>query len=91
MVVTCQMVQCPYYDKSGFCTNELVNIDENGMCSILWRRGQRKMPPSQFDCQKNKIIIENAEFKIIKNQEEEVKEVKAETSQEDLTNGDAAL
>lgn len=91
MVVTCQMVQCPYYNKNGFCANELVNIDENGMCSVLWRRGQRKMPPNQFDCQKSKIIIEDAEFKTIKEQEQEVKEGMAETGQGDLGNGDAAL
>jgi len=38
------MAQCPYYNDQGFCAKKTVlTIDENGMCNVLWRRGQQKI------------------------------------------------
>ncbi len=62
MTVACKMSGCPYYDINGFCAKpHLVAIDENGMCSVLWKNGQqrnlgtitREMYP------KAKIVIED--------------------------------
>lgn len=52
MIVRCKMTQCPYYHNQGFCAKKTVlMIDEMGMCSVLWRRGQQKMlqPPFTED------------------------------------------
>ena len=40
MTVTCQMNRCPYW-YNGFCSKPVVNIDENGMCKQLWKRGSQ--------------------------------------------------
>ena len=47
MTVRCKVNGCPYSDGKGFCAREPVIIDENGMCGVLWRRGQQKrvVPP----------------------------------------------
>lgn len=43
MTVSCKMTACPYHDQRGFCAKPFViNIDENGMCSVLWKRGQQR-------------------------------------------------
>lgn len=43
MTVSCKMSQCPHYDINGFCAKpHLVSIDENGMCSVLWKNGQQR-------------------------------------------------
>lgn len=41
MTVSCKMVQCPYFD-SGFCAKGTIGIDQNGMCNVIWKRGQRR-------------------------------------------------
>lgn len=43
MTVSCKVGNnCPYCDN-GFCAEPAaVNIDENGMCSFIWRKGQRR-------------------------------------------------
>lgn len=44
MIVKCKVEQCPYYNKLGFCSKkEVLMIDESGMCSVLWRRGQQRI------------------------------------------------
>ena len=49
MIVRCKMAQCPYYNDQGFCAKKTVlTIDENGMCSVLWRRGQQRMLQTPF-------------------------------------------
>lgn len=49
MIVRCKMTQCPYYHNQGFCAKKTVlMIDEMGMCSVLWRRGQQKMLQTPF-------------------------------------------
>lgn len=67
------MIQCPY-NTQGFCAKKAVlMIDEMGMCSVLWRRGQQKglQPPfSEEYYPKEQITILN----LVKHQEaEEVK------------------
>lgn len=39
MTVVCK-VNCPYNDR-GFCVRGITAIDENGMCEMWWRKGQR--------------------------------------------------
>lgn len=68
-LVTCKMVQCPYHDSRGFCAQStIVAIDENGMCSVLWRKGQQRMlrmPFSNDNYPKEPVvIIEAAEDQI---------------------------
>jgi len=41
MTVVCK-VNCPYNDR-GFCVRGLTAIDENGMCEMWWREGQRRV------------------------------------------------
>lgn len=49
MIVSCKMAQCPYYDNRGFCAKkDVLNIDEMGMCSVLWRKGQQRFLESPF-------------------------------------------
>ena len=62
MVVKCKMVQCPYYNKQGFCSKaNVVCIDENGMCSVLWKRGQQFMRQKDVYLKEPVIIIDVAE------------------------------
>ena len=42
MIVICKVTSCPFWDSRGFCGKGVVKIDENGMCSVLWKRGQQK-------------------------------------------------
>lgn len=39
MIVSCKESTCVYWDKN-FCSKATVNIDQNGMCSQRWRKGQ---------------------------------------------------
>lgn len=39
MTVACKNIRCPFHSE-GFCKNKSVRIDENGMCSEIWRKGQ---------------------------------------------------
>ena len=48
MTVSCKMNQCPYHDR-GFCAKPgAVNIDQMGMCSVLWRKGQQRALFKEF-------------------------------------------
>lgn len=50
MTIVCKMTQCPYYDNRGFCAKPtMISIDENGMCSVLWKRGQQRQLIMPFD------------------------------------------
>ncbi len=40
-MVVCKTENCAFY-MNGFCTSRLISIDDNGMCSQLWYKGQRK-------------------------------------------------
>lgn len=77
MIVRCKMVQCPYYNDQGFCAKKTVlTIDENGMCSVLWRRGQQKILQTPFTedrYPKEEIIVLNV---IKKQKAEEVEDAK---------------
>lgn len=43
MTVICKMTQCPYSGGNGFCAKPTaVIIDQLGMCSVLWRKGQQR-------------------------------------------------
>lgn len=48
MMVTCKVTGCPFYNAANFCSKPtVVNIDENGMCGEIWRKGVQKqnIPP----------------------------------------------
>ena len=48
MTVTCKNSVCPYYNAANFCSKPIVvNIDENGMCGEMWRKGapRNQIPP----------------------------------------------
>ena len=75
MTVACHMAQCPYNDQRGFCANSFVAIDELGMCSVLWRKGQQRMiaiSPDEVNKNKKPItIVEVAESELRSVQESE--------------------
>lgn len=90
MVVSCKMVQCPYHDEYNFCARPtVVSIDQNGMCNVIWRKGQSRMQTISFTNQiykKNPIIVEEYINDVTK---EESKE-DAGSRLEDPINGTAA-
>ena len=94
MIVVCKMAQCPYYDKRGYCAKStVVSINQMGMCSVLWRRGQQKrlkMPFTEENYPKDPITIVDAEIIIPNDIKEQMKEEDAGSRLENPTNGDAA-
>ena len=74
MLIKCKVMQCPYYDNRGFCSKPVViEIDENGMCNAIWRKGQpRKLqyPLNDENYPKIKEIIVDVEETNIKTIEE---------------------
>ncbi len=93
MIVSCKMTQCPYHDERGYCAKStVVGIDQMGMCSVLWRRGQQKqlmMPFTEELYPKDPITIIDAEIAVpdvIKEEKEEA----TENRSEDPINGTAA-
>ena len=93
MIVSCKMAQCPYHDERGYCAKPtVVGIDQMGMCSVLWRRGQQRqliMPFTEELYPKDPITIVDAETVVLDVMEEEKEEVAGSRS-EDPTNGAAA-
>lgn len=93
MTVTCKVTQCPYYDNRGFCAKpSVVVIDEQGMCSVIWKKGQPRplfMPIEDFYEQHPIIIDEIAETQVHDLTETNDKEV-VESRSEDPQNGAAA-
>ena len=69
------MVQCPYYDNKGFCAkSEVISIDQLGMCSVLWKKGQQRVSP--MSAMRKPIMIIDAK-------EDEVRDVTKEESKEE--------
>lgn len=93
MIVSCKMAQCPYHDERGYCAKPtVVGIDQMGMCSVLWRRGQQRllaMPFTEELYPRDPITIVNAET-VVPDVVEEEKEDATKSRSEDLTNGTAA-
>ena len=93
MIVSCKMTQCPYHDERGYCAKPaVVGIDQMGMCSVLWRRGQQRqliMPFTEELYPKDPITIIDAET-VIPDVIEEEKEEATGSRSEDPTNGTAA-
>lgn len=93
MIISCKMTQCPYHDGRGYCAKStVVGIDQMGMCSVLWRRGQQKqltMPLTEELYPKDPITIIDAEIEVLNTIEEE-KEEATESRSKDLTNDTAA-
>ena len=91
MIVVCKMPQCPFWDNKGFCGRGVVKIDENGMCSVLWKRGQQRsleMPFTEEKYPKHLMnIVEAEEYTREEGKEEEAV---AGTNPEDPSNGAAA-
>lgn len=77
MVVSCRMTQCPYYDSRGFCAQPIaLEIDQMGMCSVLWRKGQPRSINSSMGILKDPITVIDISNNEIKNiSKEEDKEV----------------
>lgn len=76
MIVSCKMQQCPYHSEYDFCAKPIaVNIDDMGMCTMLWRKGQQRMPFTEQIYPKEKIIvIEPTEKEIYNINEEQAQE-----------------
>ena len=93
MIVSCKMTQCPYHDERGYCAKStVVGIDQMGMCSVLWRRGQQRqlmMPFTEELYPKDPITIIDAETVVPDVIKEEKKEA-TESRSEDPTNDTAA-
>lgn len=95
MIISCKMAQCPYHDVQNFCIkSNVVGIDQMGMCSVLWRRGQQRMLEMPFTDEKYPkqpiIILDVAENEITDVIEEEEGE-ETESRLENPTNGAAAF
>ena len=84
------MQQCPYYNNQGFCAKKTVlTIDEMGMCTVLWRRGQQRMlqPPFTDDrYPKQQITVIN----LIKKQKAEEIEAAEDQSKKLVTEDPAS-
>lgn len=93
MIISCKMTQCPYHDERGYCAKStVVGIDQMGMCSVLWRRGQQRqlmMPFTEELYPKDPITIIDAEIAITDVIKEE-KEEATEGRLKDPTNDTAA-
>ena len=93
MIVSCKMAQCPYHDERGYCAKStVVGIDQMGMCSVLWRRGQQRqliMPLTEELYPKDPITIIDAEI-VVPDVIKEEKEEATESRSEDPTNDTAA-
>lgn len=65
MTVSCKMTQCPYNDRRGYCAKPVaISINQMGMCSVLWRKGQQRhlmMPFTDEMYPKDPIKIMDAE------------------------------
>ena len=59
MTVVCKMANCPYHGKNGFCLQPIkVSIDQNGMCSTIWIKGQpRVITKEDYDAATEVISI----------------------------------
>ena len=58
MIVSCKMSQCPFYNNYGLCAKPvIVNIDQMGMCSVVWKKGQQRGVTQQFIEQASKAKI----------------------------------
>lgn len=94
MIVTCRMTQCPYYDNRGCCAKPIaVSIDQMGMCSVLWRKGQPIQLQQPFTAQnypRQQITIVDAEIVVDDGHETEINE-EGESRCEDPQNGDTAI
>ena len=78
MIVSCKMVQCPFNGGNGHCAKRtVVSIDENGMCSVIWKGGQGRELTQPF----NDTNYPKDRLKIIEGQEKEVKEADAAMDQ----------
>lgn len=93
MIVSCKMAQCPYHDERGYCAKPtVVSVDQMGMCSVLWQKGQPKllaMPFTEELYPKDPITIVDAEI-VVPNVIEEEKEDATKSRSEDPINGTAA-
>lgn len=66
MTIVCKMLECPYHDVRGFCGKPtVIRIDQLGTCSVIWKRGQRKIISKDKKVEKNLITIQQAETVIV--------------------------
>ena len=63
----CRLEQCPY-NKYGFCGMKILSIDENGMCTNIWKNGHQmsKWRTDKDAAKEQDIIIEDVEYSSIK-------------------------
>ena len=91
MIVVCKMPQCPFWDKRGFCGKGLIKFDENGMCSVLWKRGQRKSLDIPYTEDKYpKRLMKIVEAEEYTKEEDREEDAVVGTNPKDLTNDTAA-
>ena len=78
MLVFCKMGYCPYSDQRGFCGKRTIQIDENGMCTVLWRKGQ------QVDMRKWQLLSKLDDKQIITLLETEYQTIEEEVAEDQL-------
>lgn len=66
MTVSCKTTVCPYCNQFGLCEKNTIGIDESGMCTEVWRKGQqigfnRPASPSQHIVVIDRIFEEDLE------------------------------
>lgn len=57
-MVICNKKQCYYHDKdSPFCLKQFPALDQLGMCTVHWRKGQMIQPIEELLGEKKEITI----------------------------------
>lgn len=70
-MITCKVNNCPYNYNGKFCKKEFPSIDQNGCCSVLWRKGRQRQRISEELDRVKQINIEDAVFEEWNQQKEE--------------------
>lgn len=78
MMVVCRASNCPYNWGGKFCKKEFPSIDQNGCCSVLWRKGRQRQRISDELDRVKQINIEDAVFEEWNQQKEEEKKRREE-------------
>lgn len=84
----CKVNNCPYNYNGKFCKKEFPSIDQNGCCSVLWRKGRQRQKISNELDKVKQINIKDAVFEEWSQQKEEERERAADAVNRSMrTNG----
>ena len=85
MTVICKAGWCPYNDKRGFCARDVAVIDENGMCNVVWKRGEKRRFTQFDEKHKKPITIFDQENLTIVNEGDDKNESGGKTHDDEKT------